>query len=184
MSKRQPPFRPGEPVMLELDEAPWFTEAEFLEYQRDPFGTSRPAARVLDQRDGRQHVIDPLSIQRDGPIYRVWRDAHLAWVGALDIFEANGWRMVEAPPSVRTGRAPARDVSNWISMNILMLDPRTAVVEEAEQPMMELLRSLGCEVVPCPFDRVYPFGGGLHCCTADVRREGGLQSYFTAERAQ
>ncbi|HLK63412.1 MAG TPA: hypothetical protein VKU19_08230 [Bryobacteraceae bacterium] len=96
----------------------------------------------------------------------------------LELFHENGWRTVPAPPSVRTGRAPSRDVSNWISMNILMLDERTAVVEQSERPMMDLLRSLGCEVVPCAFDRVYPFGGGFHCCTADIRREGTLQSYF------
>ena len=98
--------------------------------------------------------------------------------GALELFTANGWRIVAAPPSVRTGRAPARDVSNWISMNILMLDERTAVVEQAETPMIALMRSLGCEVIPCPFDRVYAFGGGFHCCTLDVRRDGRLQSYF------
>ncbi|HEY2389937.1 MAG TPA: amidinotransferase [Candidatus Angelobacter sp.] len=97
---------------------------------------------------------------------------------ALDIFKNNGWQLVTAPPSVKTGRAPSRDVSNWISMNILMLDERTAVVEQAEKPMIDLLRSLKCEVIPCPFDRVYPFGGGFHCCTADIRREGTLQSYF------
>jgi glycine amidinotransferase len=79
---------------------------------------------------------------------------------------------------VRSGPAPSRDVSNWISMNILMLDERTAVVEAAEAPMIALMRSLGCEVIPCPFDRVYPFGGGFHCCTVDIRREGTLKSYF------
>jgi glycine amidinotransferase len=63
-------------------------------------------------------------------------------------------------------------------MNILMLDEHTAVVEQAEAPMIELLRSLGCEVIPCPFDRVYPFGGGFHCCTVDIRRDGVLKSYF------
>jgi len=96
----------------------------------------------------------------------------------LDLFTANGWQLVPAPRSVRSGRSPSRDVSNWISLNILMLDPRTAIVEAAEAPMMELLRSLGCDVIPCPFDRVYPFGGGFHCCTADIHREGALQSYF------
>jgi glycine amidinotransferase len=65
-------------------------------------------------------------------------------------------------------------------MNILMLNENTVVVEQAETPMIELMRSLGCEVVTCPFDRVYPFGGGFHCCTADIRREGTLQSYFPA----
>jgi glycine amidinotransferase len=98
--------------------------------------------------------------------------------GSLDLFAANGWQIVAAPPSVRTGPAPSRDVSNWISMNILMLDERTVIVEQAETPMMELMRSLKCEVIPCPFDRVYPFGGGFHCCTADIRREGVLMSYF------
>lgn len=98
--------------------------------------------------------------------------------GTMDLFAANGWRVVDAPISVRSGPAPSRDVSNWISLNILMLDPNTAIVESAETPMIEMLRSLGCDVIPCPFDRVYPFGGGFHCCTADIRREGAPQSYF------
>jgi glycine amidinotransferase len=96
----------------------------------------------------------------------------------LALFARNDWRVVSAPPSVRSGRSPSRDVSNWISMNILMLDERTAIVETAEIPMIELMRSLGCEVIPCSFDRVYPFGGSFHCCTADIRRAGTLQSYF------
>ncbi|MBV8977128.1 MAG: amidinotransferase [Alphaproteobacteria bacterium] len=98
--------------------------------------------------------------------------------GVLELLAKNDWRLVDAPPSVRSGRSPSRDVSNWISMNILMLDERTAVVEAAEKAMMALLQSLGCETIPCAFDRVYPFGGGLHCATCDVHREGTLQSYF------
>jgi glycine amidinotransferase len=98
--------------------------------------------------------------------------------GTMELFTQNGWRAIDAPISVRSGPSPSRDVSNWISLNILMLDERTAIVEAAETPMMEFLRSLGCDVIPCPFDRVYPFGGGFHCCTADIRRTGTLQSYF------
>ncbi len=98
--------------------------------------------------------------------------------GGLDLFRTNGWQVIPAPPSVRTGRTPPGGVSSWISLNILMLDERTAVVETAETPMIELLRSLGCETIPCPFERVYPLGGGFHCCTTDVRRDGTLKSYF------
>lgn len=97
---------------------------------------------------------------------------------SLRLFKDNGWEVVSAPCSVRSGRAPGHTVSNWISLNILMLDPRTVVVEQAEKPMMELMKKLGCEVVPCPFDAVYPFGGSFHCCTTDIRRDGTLQSYF------
>lgn len=94
------------------------------------------------------------------------------------LFEANGWELVPAPPSVRSRRPKPGAVSNWISMNILMLDPVTAVVEQAEAPTIALLEALGCKVLPIPFDRVYGFGGGLHCCTSDLRRTGTLQSYF------
>ena len=97
---------------------------------------------------------------------------------ALSIFSRNGWQLVPAPPSVRSGKSPSREVSNWISMNILMLDERTAMVEQAEAPTIALMKSLGCDVIPVPFDRVYPFGGGLHCATCDIRRDGGLQCYF------
>ena len=97
--------------------------------------------------------------------------------GTLDVFEANGWRVVEAPRAMR-GESASRTVSGWISMNILMLDEHTAVVERAETAMIALLESLGCEVIPCAFDRVYAFGGSFHCCTTDIRRDGTLQSYF------
>ena len=96
---------------------------------------------------------------------------------SLELFTANGWRVIDAPLSSRSGAA-SRDVSSWISMNVLMLDEHTAVVERAEKPMIALLESLGCEVIPCAFDRVYPFGGSFHCCTTDIRRDGALRSYF------
>ena len=34
------------------------------------------------------------------------------------------------------------------------------------------------EVLPVDLRDAYAFGGGLHCCTADVYREGGLKDYF------
>ena len=37
---------------------------------------------------------------------------------------------------------------------------------------------LGMEVVPVELRDAYAFGGGLHCCTADVYREGGCEDYF------
>ena len=34
------------------------------------------------------------------------------------------------------------------------------------------------EVIPVELRDAYAFGGGLHCCTADVYREGDLKDYF------
>lgn len=102
-----------------------------------------------------------------------------AKTGQLDIFKRSGWQLVNAPPSVRLGLpAPARDVSNWISMNLLVVDPETILIEQAEKPLKKVLESLSFRVIGVPFDKVYQFGGGLHCCTVDLSRDGSLESYF------
>lgn len=96
-----------------------------------------------------------------------------------ELFTRSGWKLITPPPSVRAGLpAPARDVSNWISLNLLVLDERTVIVESAEDPLAQLLAYHEFEVLRVPFDKVYKFGGGLHCCTVDLRREGDLRSYF------
>lgn len=87
MSQRQPRFRPGESVILELDGAPWFTKATFLDYQPSTIPT-RPLAQVIDGRDGTPTLVDPLSVQREGPAYQAWHDAYLAWVTASSAFNA------------------------------------------------------------------------------------------------
>ena len=42
----------------------------------------------------------------------------------------------------------------------------------------QLIDKLGLEVIPIELRDAYAFGGGLHCSTADVFREGNLKDYF------
>jgi glycine amidinotransferase len=63
-------------------------------------------------------------------------------------------------------------------MNVLSLDSKTICVEASEVHQMEQFDKLGFEVVPVPFRDAYAFGGGLHCSTADVYREGSCEDYF------
>ena len=44
------------------------------------------------------------------------------------------------------------------------------------------LDKLGMEVIPVDLRDAYAFGGGLHCCTADVYREGELKDYFPRQQ--
>jgi glycine amidinotransferase len=94
------------------------------------------------------------------------------------LFEANGWEVIEGPATVLERKRPMTFCSIWLNMNLLVLDPKTVCVEASETPVMELLDKHGLEVVPVPFYEVSPFGGGLHCATADVYREGPLEDYF------
>jgi glycine amidinotransferase len=98
--------------------------------------------------------------------------------GTAQLFEENGWRIVQAVPSVSDLIPRPDEVSNWISMNVLNLDEETIICEEREEPMIKMLESLDFRVIALPFRDVYAFGGSFHCCTLDVRRRGGLRSYF------
>ena len=96
----------------------------------------------------------------------------------IELFKKNDWQIVECAPPAHDKKAPLSFCSVWLSMNVLVLDPKTICVESSETAQMEQLDKLGFEVVPVPFWDVSAFGGGLHCATADVYREGTCQDYF------
>jgi glycine amidinotransferase len=193
---------PRRTYALYLDEDPWLTEVEpvfdaacFARCGRDIFWqpdmvSNAAGAQWLQARLGPDFRIHRLRFREKVPMHI---DTTLVPIrpglmlvnpqrpcieGDMSLFAANGWRLLPAPPSVRSAQPKPGAVSNWISMNVLMLDERTAMVEQAERPTIALFESLGCSVIPVPFDRVYCFGGGLHCCTLDIRRTGSLHSYF------
>ena len=88
------------------------------------------------------------------------------------------WDLREAPPPV-SGPAQIIDLSStWLSMNVLMLDPKRVVVEALQEPLIKLLEQWGFEPIPCPFNNFSVYGGAFHCATLDIRRRGTLESYF------
>ena len=94
------------------------------------------------------------------------------------LFEDNGWEIIEAAQPAHNSPPPLTYYSIWLSMNILVLDPKTVCVEKSEVYQAEQLDKLGMEVLPIDFREAYGFGGSLHCSTTDVYREGKLQDYF------
>ena len=94
------------------------------------------------------------------------------------IFEVNDWQILDAAPPAHNEPPPLCYSSVWLSMNCLVLDPKTVCVEASEVYQMEQMDSLGFEVIPVPFRDAYAFGGGLHCATADVQRDGECHDYF------
>jgi glycine amidinotransferase len=98
-----------------------------------------------------------------------------------ELFKKNDWEIVECAPPAHEKKAKLSFCSVWLSMNILLLDEKTICVEEQETAQIEQFYKLGFEVIPVKFWDVAPFGGGLHCATADVYREGTLQDYFPVQ---
>lgn len=100
--------------------------------------------------------------------------------GLMSIFNNSGWKIIDAPPSVQSVEFHSPEVSNWISMNVISVNEETVIVEEKEEKTISLLEHYDFKVITCPFDKVYKFGGGFHCCTIDIRRKGSLRSYFSS----
>ena len=96
----------------------------------------------------------------------------------LELFRKNDWQIVPCAPPAHDKKAKLSFCSVWLSMNLLVLDPKTVCVEASETAQMEQLDQLGFEVIPVPLWDTAAFGGGLHCATADVHREGTLEDYF------
>jgi len=97
------------------------------------------------------------------------------------IFEANDWQIIDAAQPSNDSPPPLCYSSVWLSMNVLILDHKTVIVEASEVKQIEQLDKLGFEVLPLAFRDAYPFGGGLHCATADVLREGSCEDYFAVQ---
>ncbi|MDH6139955.1 glycine amidinotransferase [Kitasatospora sp. GP30] len=97
----------------------------------------------------------------------------------MKYYEINDWEVVEAvQPASWKHYQRLSFCSPWLAVNILNLDPQTVCVEETEVHLADQLVKYGFEVVPVPFRAVGPFGGGLHCATVDIERDGVLEDYF------
>ncbi len=94
------------------------------------------------------------------------------------IFHDNDWEIVDAAMPAHSEPPPLCYSSVWLSMNCLVLDHKTVIVEASEKAQLEQMDKLGMNVIPIDFRDAYPFGGGLHCATADVYREGKMEDYF------
>lgn len=95
------------------------------------------------------------------------------------IFEANDWQIIDAAMPAHQEPPPLCYSSVWLSMNCLVLDHKTVIVEASEVNQQEQMDKLGMNVIPVPLrEWAYAFGGGLHCSTADIFREGTCEDYF------
>ena len=106
----------------------------------------------------------------------------------VDLFTKNDWEIVPAvDPEYQwnetftlsaTPQGKGVQGPNWISMNTFILAPDLICVSDKELGYMNQLDKLGCEVVPVAYEKVYKFGGMLHCTTLDIYREGKCEDYF------
>ncbi|MFC0541126.1 inosamine-phosphate amidinotransferase 1 [Kutzneria chonburiensis] len=90
-----------------------------------------------------------------------------------------GWDVVWCPPIDEGPLAMDHALSGrWISMNLLMLDEQHAVVDADQPALLATLERRGITVVPHRLRHQRVLGGGFHCVTLDVVRDGGPENYL------
>jgi glycine amidinotransferase len=185
-----------EPVTFVINEfEPVFDAADFVRCGRDIFGmlsnvTNRFGIEWLQRHlgdDYRIHIIEnrarqPMHI--DSSFMPLAPGKMLVNPDYIDIAKLppvlKSWDILEAPrPDPAEGFVNKVSMcSAWISLNVLMLDEKRVIVDKSQVSMIKALKDWGFEPIPCAFLHYAPLGGAFHCATLDVRRRGGLQSYF------
>ena len=60
--------------------------------------------------------------------------------------------------------------SDAIGMNLLSINPHLVIVDEKQQPLMDILKQYGIDSCPMPMRHARTLGGGFHCVTLDLAR--------------
>jgi|ERR671915_2047157 glycine amidinotransferase len=68
--------------------------------------------------------------------------------------------------------------SQSVAMNVLPLDEDRIILQDIQEPLIRDLEKHGFTPIPLRWRHGRSLGGGFHCVTLDIRRRGGLESYF------
>jgi scyllo-inosamine-4-phosphate amidinotransferase 1 len=61
--------------------------------------------------------------------------------------------------------------SNWIALNMLVVDPYTVIVDKQQSNLINILEKHKFTVIPLELRHSRTLGGGFHCVTLDIVRE-------------
>lgn len=65
---------------------------------------------------------------------------------------------------------PSLNCSDWLVMNVLVLDGNKVIVDETDLEFADWMRGLGMQPIMCPLRHVNSIGGASHCATVDLVR--------------
>jgi glycine amidinotransferase len=91
----------------------------------------------------------------------------------------HGWDVLWCPPLERHPTTLPYTLSeHWISMNLLMVNPELAIADAEQPALVKALEARGISVLPHRLRHQQVLGGGFHCVTLDIKRDGGMEHYL------
>lgn len=89
-----------------------------------------------------------------------------------------GWDKIWCPPMCVSGEIDYPLSTPWVGMNLLMVDPGTAIVDALQTDLIRQLERHGITVIPRILRHSRLLGGGFHCVTLDTVRDGNKEDYI------
>ena len=132
------------------------------------------------------HIDCSLVFPRPGLAIYLWNKP-ITSEKVLELFRKNDWELIPCAPLEYVWKDQRTSFMEWgmpsnatstAGMNVISIDPKTICADANEPGYAEQLNKLGIEVVPVQYEKVWRFGGLLHCNTLDIYREGGCEDYF------
>lgn len=189
----RPPAAGGPVGYVISEDEPVFDAADFVRCGRDLFVTRSNVTNALGIEWLRRHLGDdyriheiesrcPQPMHIDSSFMPLAPGKLLVNPEYIDVDRLppllKSWDLLVAPRPDPVRGVVASMCSDWISLNVLMLDETRVVCEKTQPSMRRALADWGFEPIALSFLRFAPFGGSFHCATLDVRRRGTLESYF------
>lgn len=88
------------------------------------------------------------------------------------------WTIIWCPEMVDTGYAWSYPrASIWQGMNLIMVNPQLAIVNELQVDLIREIERHGVSVAPLKMRHARNLSGGFHCVSVDIRRRGTLEDY-------
>lgn len=96
-----------------------------------------------------------------------------------DLGPLSGWDVLWCPPLDRHPTISPYTLSeHWISMNLLMVNPGLAIADADQPALIKALEKHGIDVLPHQLRHAQVLGGGFHCVTLDIVRDGRRERYL------
>ena len=82
----------------------------------------------------------------------------------------DGWHKIWVSDVVAQDFYQYPYASKWIGMNMLVVNPATVIVDQAQIELIKTLKSYNFTVIPLQLRHSRTLGGGFHCVTLDLVR--------------
>lgn len=113
------------------------------------------------------HIDSTITILREGLV--ILNGSRVTPETCPKVFDK--WDKIYVHEVVAQGFHQYPYASKWIALNMLVIDPKTVIVDRSQHALIRTLEHWGMTVIPLQLRQSRTLGGGFHCVTLDLIRE-------------